>query len=258
MSRTLEDALRKSMIKLGHAVERVIGTAKSARVQVSTRSGVQPIMALESLLPQNRLKALMDLSVQKLLAEAIPNLKGQNALEIGEGQAQFAAKFLASQADLSVSVEIGGASAGRQGDVTRGFVVRAQPHMLPFPASRFNYFVARIASPLHGDIVRTMRELGRIMNQGGQGAIVDYHPFGLFAKQGQGRLKSAETRITKLEDYYKICRQSGLRIVDVREAFVDDSVRNFFSEEEIQAYRNLKGTPLLVFLFVYKPKVVRS
>ena len=38
------------------------------------------------------------------------------------------------------------------------------------------------------------------------------------------------------------------------EIFVDEGMRQLFHEEEIAAYRNLKGTPLLVFLFVYKPK----
>jgi hypothetical protein len=51
-----------------------------------------------------------------------------------------------------------------------------------------------------------------------------------------------------------LCRKGGMRVVDVKEAFIDEGSRGFFREEEIQAYRNLKGTPLLTFLFVYKPK----
>lgn len=254
MAKSFEQTLRRVMEAVGRFIESLIGSAKKAKVQVSTRGGVQPILSVESQLPALRIRDIIDASITKVLQNAIPDLKGGKALEVGEGPASFCARLLAAQAQMAVGLEIGGGSVGRQGDVSRGFIIRAGAARLPFLDGKFLYFLARLATQLQGDMVRALRELARILVPGGQGTIVDYHPFGLYAKRGANRVRPADSGVHRFEDYYRLCRQVGLRIIDVREAFVDEGARPLFKEEEIQAYRNLKGTPLLVFLFVYKPK----
>jgi hypothetical protein len=91
-----------------------------------------------------------------------------------------------------------------------------------------------------------------VLAPGGQGMIVEFHPFGQFAKRGGQRMRSIESNLRKFEEYYRLCRKAGLRIVDLRESFIDESARALFGEDEIAAYRQLKGTPLLAFFFVYK------
>ena len=242
------------MEALGRVVESVIGKAKQATVQVSTRGGVQPILSVESQLTAPRIRDLIDASTHKVLSGAIPDLKGGTALEVGEGPVSWAARLLSAQAQSVMGAEIGGGSVGSQGDASRGFVVRGSVPKLPFPDKRFSYVMARLATQLQGDMVRALREISRVMAPGGQGVLVDYHPFGLYAKRGASRVRPADSGVHRFEDYYRFCRQAGLRVVDVREIFVDEGMRQLFHEEEIAAYRNLKGTPLLVFLFVYKPK----
>lgn len=254
MSKSFEDTLRKAMEALGRFVESVIGKAKQAKVQVSTRGGVQPILSIESQFSFGRIRDLIEASIQKVMANSIPDLKGGMALEVGEGPAAYGSRMLSAQAKMAVGVEIGGGSVGRQGDISRGFVVRAPLARLPFSGAIFTYFMARLATTLQGDVVRAVREIGRILAPGGQGVIIDYHPFGLYAKRGAGRVRPPDSGIHKLEDYYRLCRQASLRVVDVREVFIDEGMRQLFKDEEIYAYRNLKGTPLLIFLFVYKPK----
>lgn len=254
MAETLEQGLRRAMEALGRVVERTINRAKTTRVQVNSRSGVQPILSLESQLNLSRIRDLIDASVQKVTADAIPDLKESAALEVGEGPAAYVARLLNCRAKIAIGVEIGGGSVGRQGDTSRGFVLRGQLSRLPFNDNSFGYFLARLATPFTGDFQRAAKELGRILVPGGQGVIVDYHPFGLYAKRGANRIRPVDSGVHKFEDYYQLCRQAGMRIIDVREAFVDENLRQTFREEEIQAYRNLKGTPLLIFIFVYKPK----
>lgn len=254
MAKSFEQTMRRAMEALGRFVESLIGTAKKASVQVSTRSGVQPILSVESQLSGPRIRNIIESSTVKTLQHAVPELKGGAALEVGEGPAGWGGRLLAAQAPLAVGVEIGGGSVGRQGDISRGFVLRGSVARLPFPDGRFSYVLARLATQMQGDMVRALRELSRVLLPGGQGVIVDYHPFGLYAKRGANRVRPADSGVGRFQDYYRLCRQVGLRIMDVREAFVDEGARPLFKEEEIQAYRNLKGTPLLVFLFVYKPK----
>lgn len=254
MSDQLEKILKKSMFTLGTFIEKVIGKAKEVKVQTSIRSGVQPILSVESLMDYPKLKELVDLSVNKIMERYIPDLSGKTTLELGEGPAAYGSRLLARQAEMAVAVEIGGGSVGRQGDISRGYIVRSTAQALPFPAESFSYLLARMATPIQGDLSKALSEMGRVLSRGGQGVLVDYHPFGLYTKRGSGKLRPADSMVRRFEDYYRICKAANLRVVDVREVFVDETMRGQFSNEEIQAYRQLKGTPLLVFIFFYKSK----
>lgn len=242
------------MVALGRLIEKGIDRAKQAQVQVGSRGGVQPILSVESQLTAQRVRELIDASAQKVVSASMPELKGAAALEVGEGPAAYGAKLIGHQAKLAVCAEIGSGSAGRQGDPTRGFIVRGQLARLPFPNSQFRYLIARLATHAQGDMQRAVRELSRVLAPGGQGVIVDYHPFGLYAKRGASRVRPAESGVHRIEDYFRIVAKAGMRVIDLKEAYVDEAMRQMFREEEIQAYRNLKNTPLLIFLFVYKPK----
>lgn len=252
MAESFESTLRKLMEALGHFVENMIGKAKKAKVQVGSRGGVQPVLSVESLMPLERIKEIIEESTKDVLADAIPDIKGGQALEIGEGPALYGQRLLGSHAQTAVGVEIAGEYTGKQGDPTRGFVLQAKPQRLPFANQSFNYVLGRLATPSQGDIVKAVTEIGRVLAPGGQGVIVEFHPFGLFAKRGPQRIRSIESSLRKFEEYYRLCRKAGLRIVDLREAFIDEGTRGLFKEDEIPVYRSLKGTPLLAFLFIYK------
>lgn len=240
------------MEALGRIVEKAIGQAKRAKVQVGSRGGVQPVLSLESQLTTSRIKELIDEATKAVVAEAIPDIGNQPALEICEAPASYAARLLGAKASSAVGVEIGGIFTEKQGDPTRGFVVQAKPGRLPFAGQSFRYIVGRLATPYQGDVVKAIAEMSRVLQPGGQGIIIDYHPFGLYAKRGSSRMRSMESSIRKFEDYYRLCRSAGLRVVDLKEVFIDEAMRALFSETEIGAYRALKGTPLVAFLFIYK------
>ncbi len=242
------------MEALGRIVEHLIGSAKKASVHVGTRAGVQPLLSIESQLSYERIKELIDLSIKKMVEPALPDLQGKTALDIGEGPVFYASRLLGARAQCAVSFDIRGAASELQGDASRGYIVQGKPAKLPFPAERFSYIMARLASMSQGDVARAIAEMGRVMTPGSQAVLVDFHPFGLFAKKGSSRIKSAESNLHRFEDYYATMRKAGLRIVDLREIFIDEQTRGFFKEEEISVYRSLKGTPLLAFFFLYRPK----
>jgi SAM-dependent methyltransferase len=252
MAESFESTLRKAMEALGRVVEKAIGKAKKAKVQVGSRGGVQPVLSLESLLPQERMKDLIEEATKRVLADSIPDIKGGQALEIGEGPALYGRKLLGSKAASAVSVEVGGQLSERQNDATRGFVIQAKPQRLPFRNQSFQYVLGRLATPHQGDIVKAVTEIGRVLAPGGQGVIVEFHPFGLYAKRGPHRMKSIESNLRKFEEYYRLCRKAGLRVVNLREAFVEEDMRKLFAQGEIAAYRSLKNTPILAFFFIYK------
>ncbi len=254
MSKQLEDILRKAMFTVGTALESVIGKAKTVKAQAGARAGVQPILSVESLMDVGRLRSIIEAISKPVLESSIPELKDRFVLEVGEGAAHLGPKFMSHQARAAFYAEVGLGCPLRAGESTRGWTLRAKPSELPFRASTFSFAVARLATQNQGDVKKALVELGRVLIPGGRGVFVDFHPFGLYTKRGPGRVRPAESVIGGLEDYYHAFRSAGLRVMDVRESFIDDSSRKHFSEEEVSAYRQLKGTPLLVFLFFYKPR----
>lgn len=258
MAESFDQSLRRAMVWLGHLVEHLIGSAKKARVQVGARTGMQPVLSIESQLSYEQIKDLIDASVKRMMENAFPNLDGSSALDIGEGPIFYAARLLGARADTAISFDIRSASADAQGDASRGFIVRGRASKLPFASERFAYVIARLASIFQGDVTRATMEIGRVMAPGGQGVLIDFHPFGLYAKKGPDRIKSAESGLRRLEDYYALMRKAGLRIVDFREGFIDEQTRSMFDDEQIHAYRSLKGSPLLAYFFIYKPKKARA
>lgn len=255
MSKGLEKTLKSFMESTGRLIERAIGQAQKAKVQVGTRGGLQPILSLESLLGTNKIRELIDLSTERILFPAVPDLKEGISLDVGEGPPQLLEKFLEKGSQTAVGLEIGGGSRGKQGDVNKGYVVRGSAVSIPFADDFFHYIVVRLATPFQGDILRVMKEIGRVNVPGGQGVLIDYHPYGLYAKKGSNRLRSVESSIRGAEDYYRICRAAGLRVVDLRESFIDENLRSSFEEENISSYRSVKGSALAIYLFFYKPRM---
>jgi SAM-dependent methyltransferase len=254
MHESFDHSLRRAMAALGRLIEAIIGGARKATVQVGSRGGVQPLLSLESQLAPDRIKDLVESAVGRVISGAMPNMEGGLALDIGEGPNFFASKMLGSRAKMAVGVEIRPAMDARQGDASRGFFIQGQPSQLPFPANRFIFVIGRLAAANQGDVPRAAMEIGRVMAPGGQGVIIDFHPYGLYEKRGAGRSRSSESSLRRFEDYYKVCRSAGLRVVNVKETFIDDELRPIFKEDEIGTYRMLKGTPFIAFFFVYKPK----
>lgn len=253
VKRSFENILKRAVYLVGTNIERLINSAKRVKTGVALKGGMQPILSLESQLPEQKISELILHASTVLLDQMIPNLKEMSGLEMADGNPIFSTQFMRMSASRTVFCEIGNQNPA-QGDLSTGFVMRADPSSLPFDDASFDYFIARLATPLQGDLARGIAELSRVMTAGGQGVLLDFHPYSLFAKDGSQRMRSLRSIIRGIEDYYKICKKSGLRIVNLKEYFIDEMSRSFFAPDLIPIYRNLKGSPLLIALFVYKPR----
>ena len=248
-----EDYLRKGAFVVGTLLEQAIEKAGEIASSIGrSASSVQPVLSLEGQLSVSKLKELINKVADKMISASIPNLVDKTSLEIREGASSLTAAFKERGASLTLHADMsgGGGSYGPPSDSTS---VRSLTSRLPFEDGFFDYVAGLYANQYQGDILKTIKEFSRVLTISGEGVIVDFHPFGMYAKRGNVRLKPAASTIRGVEDYYKICKASALRIVDLKESFLDETARSLFiSDAEKQAFQIVKQTPLLIYLFVKK------
>lgn len=240
------------MLRLGRLVESIIQQLTQAKRQVSGRSGVQPVLAIESQLSAEKLRALVQSAEKRVLLLRLPDMQKKIVVEITEQQPQYTATFLQRGAAQAVAVGLGaGVESIAPGSAARGYMVRATAQGLPFADRSIDCVLARLATPAQGDINKALSECGRVLAAGGMTVFTDYHPYG--NSQHKAKPHSAQSFST-LQDYYRAAREAGLKVIDVFEVLMDEELRKLFSENELAVYRQLKGSPLLICLLLYKPK----
>lgn len=252
--------LQKSMEAVGRLIEQGIGQAKKAKKSVEAKSGLQPILSLESRLPLPKIRQLIDLFTERFVPPSLPNVKDKAVLEMGEWPLRFSALMMERRPKVFCGAIADGPVAGglEKTKVIKEeipYLLRASFKSVPFEDQFFDLVICRLASPHQGDVISSFKELGRLLMPEGVGLVVDYHPFGGYAKSGTERLRSVQATIRGLEDYFKVCQMAELAVTEVREGFVDDTLRNqFTTPQEMAAFRELKGTPLVLFLKVKKQR----
>lgn len=254
MAKKIEDALRRGMQSVGKAVEKAIGKAQEAKESVAGAAGAAGPVTLEAVLSVPKVKELLRLAVEKMVPTMLPALSDRRALELGDGVGRYAPRMKDHGAKLVVATEIGAGGGGSVVDpVHRIFMVRAAIYRLPFEDNVFDFGVANLLTPYQGNVLQALKEISRVMVPGGTVVISDFHPYGAYAKRGAARVRPAESSFRGVADYYKAARLAGLRVVDLREAHVDEAVRAaFVSDEEKQAYRALRDSPLVLCLVAKK------
>ncbi len=249
-----EEYLRRGVLVVGNKLEHLIGKAeKMGKSFGQPSTSTQPVLSLEGQLPLMRLKDLINSVAEKVIAPSIPSLVDKTALEIREGPTAFASKFKERGASIAVHVDIS-TTAGSYDRPERGVAsIRSVPSRLPFEDGFFDHIVGLYSSQYQGDLSKALKEFSRLLTISGEGVIVDFHPFGMYAKRGVTRLRPVESTAKGLEDYYKLCKMAGLKITNIKESLLDESVRSLFvSEEEKSSFRIIKDSPLLIYLFVRK------
>ncbi len=251
----LTKGLEKGVGFLGRVVEKLVGQAKKAKEKVGTEtSGLHPIMALESRLSLAKIRQLIDLVGDRFMMQTLPPLREKTVLELGENPLRFQKTILEKKPKVFCGMVVDDNLPTLLAPAS-SLVLKGNLKSIPFENDFFDCVVAHIATPHQGDVVSAFKEIGRVLVPGGTGFILDYHPFGLYAKSGTGRMRSIQATIRGLEDYYKMCRVASLSITDMHEGFIDDTLRNqFAASEEMNAFREIKGTPLVLFLQVTKKR----
>ncbi|MDP2599848.1 MAG: methyltransferase domain-containing protein [Deltaproteobacteria bacterium] len=254
-SSKITNSLEKGVGFVGRVLEKLIGQAKKAKEKVTPDAafGLQPILALESRLPAPKIRQLIDLVGDRFMMQMLPVLKDKNVLELGENPLRFQKAILEKKPKFFFGVTVDAVPQSSATTSPQALVLKGSLKSIPFENGFFDCVIAQIATPHQGDVVSAFKEIGRVLAPGGTALLFDYHPFGLYAKSGTQRLRSIQATIRGLEDYYKMCRVSSLFITDMHEGFIDDTLRNqFATPDEMSAYREIKGTPLVLFLQMAK------
>lgn len=246
--------MRQGMQSVGQLVEKAIGKAQKAKATVVAGSGAPVTMTLETLFGIPKLKELLTLSANRLIPPFVPALAERAVLEIAEGTGKFAPLLKEHGAKVVAALELGGGLPPAITDSTRQlYVIRANLRRLPFADNHFYFCIANLATPQQGDLLRSLKEISRVMVPGGHIIVTDFHPFGAYAKRGSTRLKPMESTLRGIGDYFKVARMAGLQVVDLREAFIDETMRAIFTTpEEKNAYRTLKENPVMACLIARK------
>ncbi|MBI4125202.1 MAG: methyltransferase domain-containing protein [Deltaproteobacteria bacterium] len=240
------DFLKKGM-------DALIGQAKRAKKTVEVRGGPTPILSLESRLAIPKMKGLIERMGERFVPPALPSLQEKTVLEWGEWPLHFKNPIQAKKPKLFYGVIVGNSHQTKVLQSESPYLIQANFKSIPFESGFFDCVLCRLATPAQGDVISLFKELGRVLAPEGCALVLDFHPFGLYAKSGAVRLRSVQATIRGLEDYYKMCRMAGLQITEVREGFFDDTLRNqFVTPQEMSVFREIKGTPLVLFLKMIK------
>ncbi|MBI4237744.1 MAG: methyltransferase domain-containing protein [Deltaproteobacteria bacterium] len=251
----IEQLLRRGMQAVGQVVEKAIGKAAAAKqTVVSNTVGAGMPLTIESQLPVPKVREVLRLAAERVVHSIIPALSERRVLELADGVGQHAGTLRDHGARLVVATEIGAANSVVTTDaVSRQYLVRAWVHRLPFRDGAFDFAIANLLTPYQGDFLRALKEIGRVVTAGGTVVLADFHPFGAFARRGAARVRPSESTFRGVADYYKAARLAGVRVTDVREAFLDEGLRSaFVTVEEKQAYRALRDMPLVLCLVAKK------
>lgn len=244
-----EDILRKAVYRIGKFTERLIEESS----KISSPLATKPILALEGQVQISKLKEIIESEANKIFTSSMPSLIDKTALEICEHGSKLADKFKEKGASLSVHVDMD-TGPGTYETAKKDIIsCKSSANRLPFEDSFFDQIYANLASQRQKELALSIHEMGRVLTLGGEAIICDFHPFGSFARKGTARLRPIESSAAGFEDYYKFCSQASLKIDHVKEIFVDDNLKTYFkTDEEKAAFRMVKDSPLLIFIFVKK------
>lgn len=234
-------------------INTLAGQAKKAKKTVEAKGGLVPLLSLESRLAAPKLKTLIERLGERFVPGALPDLQNKTVLEAGEWPLYFKSSIQAKKPKLFFGAMVGHGDQTHILQSESPFLVQAAFKSMPFEDQFFDCVVCRLATPAQGDVVGVFKEVGRILAPEGCALVLDFHPFGWYAKSGSTRFRSVQTTIRGLEDYYKMSRMAGLQILEAREGFFDDTLRNqFTTPAEMSVFREIKGTPLVLFLKMVK------
>lgn len=244
----LEDLLRKGMQAVGSAVEKAIGKAQEAKQTIAPQSVAGAAVTIEGQLPAPKIRELLRAAADRLVAQLMPALADRRTIEIGDGVGKSAQLLKEHGARMVVATEIGAGGGQSITDaLTRMYMVRAGLGRLPFADASFDFAVANLITTYQGDVSKAVKEIARVLTPGAGLILLDFHPFGPYAKRGAVRVRPTDTGLRGVADLFTVARVAHLKITDVREVFVDESVRAAFATtEEKQAYRALRDEPLII------------
>lgn len=240
-----EENLRRGVIKVGQWLEVAVTKAESVRARKSLGK-VAPVLSLEGQIPTAKVKELLHHISLQVVSGLLPPLIDKSVLLIGDGVAAAAPLCADKGASALLQVELA-ANESSLADHDTPMLIHSHAQKLGVASQYFDTAIAFLATPLQGDFAQVLAELSRCVVLGGEMIIVDFHPFGHYARKGAQRLRPAETSMRGLEDYYRLAQDQQIMLSECREGFCDERARAFFiTPDEKQLYRSIKDDPLVI------------
>ena len=105
------------------------------------------------------------------------------------------------------------------------------------------------------EIVDLISEIGRVLEPGGEGVIIDWHPYNEASWRMDFANEDESSNGKGLEKYFQAFHEGGFIARHVKEAFVDVSFRKLMgSGSEKKWYERNRNRPFAIAFFVKKRK----
>ncbi|MDO8643828.1 MAG: hypothetical protein Q7S00_02530 [bacterium] len=136
------------------------------------------------------------------------------------------------------------------------FSIQGSPQNMPLKSTTVDFMILSLSNLSKDKTPLLVRESGRLLKDGGKLILSHWHPFlGQRLREKFGPKESGDEEKMNFEKYFKLFRQEGLSIGNLKEIFLDGSLRSFFKTEEEKHFFNLdRGAPLAIFFFLSKIK----
>jgi len=143
-------------------------------------------------------------------------------------------------------------------------LIQANGLFLPFVKDSFEVVLSSFVMGYIEQLGEALKEIVRVTRSGGIILISDFHPFGIIIGWNRSFLEwrgnnYKEFRIRNYvhlqEDYFRIFKEANLKLEEIREPRIDDSVKHFFDRtpKGHETYKQSVGYPAVLIFKLSKP-----
>ena len=212
----------------------------------------------------NPLLSLEKNAIQTLL----PNLNQLNILDfgcgVGRGIKMMADHGAACVVGIDFSFNMLTEAKSQLHIESNSRLLQANGLFLPFVKDSFEVVLSSFVMGHIEQLGEALKEIVRVTRSGGTILISDFHPFctiiGLnrsFLEWHGNRYKEFRIRnyVHLHEDYFRIFKEANLKLEEIREPRIDDSVKHFFDRtpKGRETYKQSVGYPAVLIFKLSKP-----
>jgi malonyl-CoA O-methyltransferase len=189
---------------------------------------------------------------ENVVLELVGDAQGLRVLDLGCGTGRYCVRLAERGARvIGIDSTLGMLrQAVPKSDHTPFSVVQGTLYALCVPNRTFDLIVCALTLNHVEHLERVFREATRVLRRGGAMVISDFHPYWIVFGHGYTEFRDEtgqEYRIAchphLFEDYWRLFREFGLQIEDLREPRIDDGLIEYFP-----ALRDYRDVPLAMVL----------
>lgn len=143
-------------------------------------------------------------------------------------------------------------------------LIQADGLFLPFAKDSFEVVLSSFVMGHIEQLSKALHEIVRVTRAGGTILLSDFHPFCTIIGWNRSFLEWHGNRYKEFcirnyvhlhEDYFRVFKESNLKIEEIREPRIDDSVKHFFdrTRKGHETYKQSVGYPAVLIFKLRKP-----